>query len=238
MIMCKKKGGFMKYRIKAANIDLSGRCIGVEINTPSFCPNCSGNYNPNILEAYYFDSPNGLPFKLFVFYFCTACDEMFFVRYDASVNDYKTCGTEISMHPSPGLKRAFTDNISSLSNRFVKIYNEAYLAEQMSLSEISGIGYRKAFEFLIKDYSIRFNEADAETIKKMPLNQCITKYIDNKHINLLAKASTWIGNDEAHYARKHEDYDINQLKSFINATVSFIDSELEYHKATSLISSK
>ena len=49
------------------------------------------------------------------------------------------------------------------------------------------------------------------------------------------KASAWIGNDETHYQRKHENYDINHLKSFIHATVSTIDSDLEVINAQQLL---
>lgn len=54
------------------------------------------------------------------------------------------------------------------------------------------------------------------------ISKCINKYIDNERIKTLAERSSWIGNDEAHYIRKQEDRDVNDMKAFIKATVYFI----------------
>ena len=54
-------------------------------------------------------------------------------------------------------------------------------------------------------------------------------------IKTLATASAWLGNDETHYCRKHKDYNIDHLKAFINAIVSYIDSELNVEIAEHLI---
>ena len=96
----------------------------------------------------------------------------------------------------------------------------------MNLNEIAGIGYRKALEFLIKDYCIDKNKEQEEKIKKEPLSQVITNYILSDKIKNFAKASIWIGNDETHYVRKYEDKDIKDLKRFISATVAYITYEL------------
>ena len=106
---------------------------------------------------------------------------------------------------------------------FVQIYSEAHTAEESNLKEIRGMGYRKALEFLIKDYAIKLHPDDEETIKSTPLAKCIDSYIDNSRIKSLAKASAWLGNDETHYVRKHDDYDLESLKAFLKAAESFID---------------
>ena len=118
---------------------------------------------------------------------------------------------------------------------FVQIYSEAHTAEESNLKEICGMGYRKALEFLIKDYAIKLHPDDEETIKSTPLAKCIDSYIDNSRIKSLAKASAWLGNDETHYVRKHDDYDLESLKAFLKAAESFIDSELQAIKADELL---
>ena len=100
------------------------------------------------------------------------------------------------------------------------------------------MGYRKALEFLIKDYAISLKSNESDKISKMTLSQVIDEFIDNKKIKTLARASAWIGNDETHYQRKHENYDVNHLKSFIQATVSTIDSDLEVIKAEKLLNNQ
>lgn len=74
------------------------------------------------------------------------------------------------------------------------------------------MGYRKSLEFLIKDYAIAFHPDKETDIVKSQLSPCINEYIDNKRIKSLATASAWIGNDETHYTRKHEDYNVEHLK--------------------------
>lgn len=228
----------MKINIDAISIGLDDQHIDVDVQSPRKCPHCDCNFNPNIPYATYIENDSGGFGKLFVIYFCTHCEKCFLVEYYANYlnqPNYQSSGTVENIYPHPSEKIDFSDNIKYLSKKFISIFNESYLAEQSNLLEICGIGYRKALEFLIKDYAILTNKNDIETIKPMPLNQCIEKYIDNKHIKILAKASAWIGNDETHYVRKHEQYTLESLKSFITATVSFIDSDLEYYKAMYLL---
>ena len=137
--------------------------------------------------------------------------------------------------PNIPLKIAFDKHIEELSKSFVEIFNEAHSAEVYNLNNISGIGYRKALEFLIKDYCIYKNPNKENEIKSKLLGQVINDFIDSDKIKNLAKASTWLGNDETHYIRKFEDKDINDLKTFINATVNFIIYDLVSDEASSLI---
>lgn len=127
--------------------------------------------------------------------------------------------------------------IEILSPSFVKIYKEAEIAEKQSLFEICGIGYRKALEFLVKDYALKMNPENRETIMSIQLSNCIETFITNEQIKTLAKASAWIGNDETHYSRKHEDYNVSHLKAFISAMVTYITAELTVVDALNLISS-
>lgn len=90
------------------------------------------------------------------------------------------------------------------------------------------MGYRKSVEFLVSDYLLKFpdksNNADKNWIKdpKTSLNQKIQKISDSR-IQTVSKAITWIGNDETHYTRRHEDKDINSMKAFINALLALIE---------------
>ena len=68
----------------------------------------------------------------------------------------------------------------------------------------------------------------------MHLGDCI-KLIDNPKIQALAKASTWLGNDETHYVRKHTDRDIEDLERFLNSLVGYLSFELTADDAISFI---
>lgn len=43
----------------------------------------------------------------------------------------------------------------------------------------------------------------------------------------MAKRTTWLGNDHAHYVSKHPDQDLNDLKALLSLTIKWIDMELE-----------
>lgn len=148
---------------------------------------------------------------------------------------YQSHGDLQYLTPYGDAKLHFSERIKVLSPNFVTIYHQSEKAEQMGLSEICGLGYRKSLEFLVKDYAIAFNPDNEDDIKNQMLSPCIKNFIDNKKIKALATASAWIGNDETHYVRKHEDFRIDHLKAFIAAIVSYIDSELSFLQAESLL---
>jgi hypothetical protein len=121
-----------------------------------------------------------------------------------------------------------SEAISALSPSFVKIINQAEVAETQQLDEIAGVGYRRALEFLIKDYLISLVSTveQKELIRKTFLGKCITDFVKNDNIKLVSKRAVWLGNDETHYVRKWENKDIKDLKVLIAMTVAWIEIEL------------
>lgn len=225
----------MEISVRARSISDRSITSMADIKTPATCPHCTTNYNPNVLDASYIRQTTKVHDRLFVLYFCTYCEKCFLVEYlTNNITVKHSCLYPKRTYPAPSKIRVFPSNIENVSKRFIQIYNESYLAEQHSLLEICGVGYRKALEFLVKDYAIFINKSNenlVQQIKSMQLSQCIEKYIDSEHIKTLSKACAWIGNDETHYVRKHKDYNLEHLKTFINSTVSFIDSVIEFYNA-------
>jgi hypothetical protein len=125
--------------------------------------------------------------------------------------------------------KEFSEIINSISPQFSAIYNQAYYAEQTHLDQICGVGYRKALEFLIKDYlmSKETNDEIKEKIKNKFLNNCIQDDVQNENIKNVAKRAVWLGNDETHYIRKWVDKDVSHLKQLIELTVRWIENEVE-----------
>jgi hypothetical protein len=105
------------------------------------------------------------------------------------------------------------------------------IAEDNALDQICGPGYRKALEFLVKDYLIGYiykeDQQKQSDVTKAFLGAAIEKYIDQERIKQCAKRAAWLGNDETHYTRKWEDKDIHDLKSLIVMTVNYIDLTIE-----------
>lgn len=204
------------------------------------CPICKAKIAP-IFIASSLDTNNSAS----IFNFCRNCKNTFISKYSICkdkrttprIQYYKT-DSLIYSEPNRFAKQEFDQKISDLSSQFVKIYNQALAAESSMLDEIAGLGYRKALEFLIKDFVIHEHPDEEETIKAKPLAQCIKRYITNENITTLAERSAWIGNDEAHYIRKQEDRDVSDMKAFIQAIVYFIGMILITEDAASMTPKK
>lgn len=195
----------------------------IEIQTPSNCPMCNTvtQIEPITNWLIQKDDENN---ELFSFYFCSKCEKFFIGHYE--VLSYETTNL-ISFSPKESYNtKDFPKLIQKLSPDFCEIYNQAYTAQQQGSTKISGIGYRKALEFLVKDYVIFLNPNESVNIKSLNLSSCISKYIESSQIKSLATAATWIGNDETHYIKKNLDYNIEDMLVFIDVMVSFINTEL------------
>ncbi len=209
-------------------------------NYPNECPNCHRLIEP-IDKCREYDEDNNQVYFLFE---CPNCGKGFLSYYNINeeiVTHRANSYTKLSYcesYPKIPISKEYDDSIIKMSSSFCDIYNQAYIAEQYNLKEIAGIGYRKALEFLIKDYCILNNKDEIEKIKNENISQVISEYIVSEKIKKLAKASVWIGNDETHYVRKIEDKDISDLKKFIDATLAFIQYELISDEAERLIESK
>lgn len=188
---------------------------------PPICSLCRTSYNPSILSASYNDNMhmnNSYKYRVFVAYYCSACEKCFYATYCGDYTKHMKCE---SISPMNSSQEKFDKYIENISPMFCIIYNQALEAESHNLTELTGIGYRRALEFLVKDFLIHRNPDEAETIKSQPLGKCIQS-IDNKSINTLAEKSAWLGNDHAHYISKHADKTVEDLKKLINATQYFI----------------
>lgn len=203
----------------------------IEIQSPSHCPMCNTVTQINPLTNWLIQK-NDESNELFSFYFCSNCEKFF-------IGHYEVLGYEeselISFSPEKSEKsydtRKFSKLIQNISPDFCEIYNQTYRAQQQNLCRILGTGYRKALEFLVKDYAIFLKPNESDSIKKLDVTSCINKYIKNSKIKSLATAARWIGNDETHYIKKNLDYNIEDMIKFIDVIVSFIDSEPTISKA-------
>ncbi|MGH1783620.1 hypothetical protein ABE872_09970 [Enterococcus gallinarum] len=128
------------------------------------------------------------------------------------------------------------NNLPELVNNtfpaFKEIYEQSLEAEAQGLNQISGIGYRKSIEFLIKEYVIHQSPDSADEVKKKFLGKVISDNLKEfPKIQTLAKAAVWIGNDETHFVRVHDDKDIQDMKDFLTAAALFISAELKVEEA-------
>ena len=208
------------------------------IELASFCPCCGIAVHPDVLYgsciAHDFEDEN----LIFLLNFAVTVKNVSFQNMFLILKQKK----DIYFLPVPQSKvliAKFSSKIEELSPDFVSIYKDSYIAECSGLTSICGMGYRKALEFLIKDYAIHKNSQanERDKIIQSPLMNCIKNYIQDERLVALAKASTWLGNDETHYIKKHPSYTLSNLKTFINAFLTFIDADLAYEDAQELLDS-
>ncbi len=194
-----------------------------EDEEPNKCPFCHHTISPDRLNGHI------TPFGLELYFRCTnqTCLRHFTAYY---VLDEKQANNSIYRysHTTIGnfVELDFTENITKVSPSFPRIYNQASAAENMQLEEIAGMGYRKAVEFLLKDYAIYRDPDSEEEIKSKLLGRCISDHINDGRIKDVAKRAVWLGNDETHYVRRWEDKDISDLKKLIDITVHWIEMEM------------
>ncbi|MGF6199795.1 hypothetical protein [Pseudomonas laurylsulfatiphila] len=131
------------------------------------------------------------------------------------------------LYPRNPIDPDFSEHVAKVSTQYVEIFTQASKAEAFGLGEIAGVGYRKALEFLVKDYCITKYPDNAEDIKKIMLSPVIQTYVDNENIKKCAQRASWLGNDETHYVRKWVDKDINDLKGVIKLVVAWIEQEIQ-----------
>ena len=111
----------------------------------------------------------------FAICYCPECEEMFIIHYIYR-NEGMQWYYEINkIFPKRAENIEFDNKIQEVSEAFVKIYNQAKIAEANDLDEIAGMGYRKALEFLIKDYLIHKNSEIKEEIEGKLLEDVLMK---------------------------------------------------------------
>ncbi len=120
----------------------------------------------------------------------------------------------------------FSDTINSISERFQKIYNQSLDAEKFGLDEVCGMGFRKAFEFLLIDFLIYKQLISSDDAKKITaLKDFISILKDEIVIHKLLSYTAWVGNEFCHYFRKHETKEISDLKEMIQIIVEWIEAK-------------
>jgi hypothetical protein len=199
---------------------------------PDKCPNCNQHGQPDYCFSAYTTPELGKP--LFAVFRCPVsnCRALYVATYGyvqaTNPLQWHLQSTSLSRYLE---KQTFPKNIETISPLFCLTFNQALVAEENKLDQISGPGYRKALEFLVKDYLVGYLYKDEtskqEEVKRAFLANAIEKHIDQERIKQCAKRAVWLGNDEVHYTRKWDDKDIHDLKSLILMTVNHIDLTIE-----------
>ena len=197
--------------------------------TPDTCPLCHVRVHIDAGRPYIV-AQNRLQ-KLFE---CPNCHNFFIGYYllhpqaeKRTLNDLGKLELE-ALKPSMPRIDELSKSIKEISPSFASIYIEAHTAKEMGLEQIAGPGFRKAFEFLIKDYAktrLR-DDKSKEEVAKVFVGTVVNKFIEDPRIQGVAKRALWLGNDETHYLRKWTEHDIEDLITLIRLTIHWIEMEL------------
>jgi hypothetical protein len=208
---------------------------------PNQCPHCGHRITPNEGE-YHLTNEFLAPPQLECVFTCSNedCNHLFVGIY--SLQDYpatdpsdelaKSLGvlTKVFMLKETVPKLAFTSGFSneimSIGPQFADTYGQAEKAEAYGLTQICGLGYRKALEYLVKDWCVKHHPTEREKILSQRLAQCIRSYIDDPRVSEMANRAAWLGNDEAHYVKLWIDRDIGDLKLLIKLTCNWMENVL------------
>lgn len=172
---------------------------------------------------------------------CPSCNSVFFAHFtscDGFYDEDVIFGLDYACPEKHRNIAKFTSYISDISPCFVETFNQSEIAESMKLHEIAGIGYRKAIEYLIKDFCAYMFPDKTDDIKSdNKLSNVIANRIPDKpefiDIKDMAKSSWILGCDFVHYDKKYIDYNIEDLKACIDLTVTAIEFFLKKSKYSS-----
>lgn len=194
------------------------------------CPICHFEMEPNVIISAR-NLQNDDDAGIYSIMGCTHCHKVFYSEYHPETGIFNSYPTTIT-------QPKHTETITDSFPLYVKLYYESFCAEQYKLHNIVGPSYRKALEFLVKEFCILHNPDKIDEIEKSFLGNCIKNYISDSRIKALAERATWLGNDETHYKKLFADKDIQDLKNLIHLTETFISYDIEAEKAINEIQPK
>jgi hypothetical protein len=236
--MPKARDGLAKYaprpRLPAFTLDVmtdSGDAARIRWEgMPTECPLCRRHISPRQVHQN-FCGPVSAG-RLQLVFLCPAllCRRLFIVTYSVKGDLTGPAGPGYGfacIEPIVAKSEEFSSWIQQASPSFGDIYNQAFAAEQFGLADACGPAYRKALEFLIKDFLIQRKPNEVEAVRGKFLGRCIEEDVEDERIKKCAERAAWLGNDVTHYERRFTNHDVDDLKRVIRLTVRWIENVLE-----------
>lgn len=180
------------------------------------CPHCNKEIAPYVIST----SEADLETRTFaVMAQCPYCSRYFTMAYKLPFGT-KVPEPIIYKHSIKKREKELPKELSEISPRFVKIYNEALIAEENDLSELVGVGFKKAIEFLIRDYLIKFKKENEKEVLEQPLKDIMGKISDHR-VTQLTATYKWL-NSCNFCNRTFDEKDVQEMKKFINVISEYI----------------
>lgn len=219
----------------------------ISLEDPNVCPHCHVTIIPNNLWIVRTTDTDDIPCYLTVWKCTNAkCNKVFVVQHKSS--GIRSFDFERFLNglpkgpdwPKPILElksEKLDDDNNPIQSNFIKTYLQSLQAENYGLDELAGMGYRKAIEYLVKDWAIQNKPEEKDKIKKSWLGTVIKEYYEGDLKDILERA-VWLGNDQAHYNKLFEEFDILVLKDLIDLIMVELDRQYKKGHYIELIESK
>ncbi len=216
-------------------VEHNGKTLILE-SKPQICPHCGKKVGFRFITKINGQTTrNSNEIINLVVFQCVECSEITIGRYFSNGNRLyiNSCFSETPFYPERDFQEeTFDDIIKAMFPAFVKIYNQAKKAQHYDCIDIAGAGYRKAAEFLIRDFAIYKQPDKKESIVNTSAAKNVVKNFLNEYayINKAAEASLELGNDETHYTKIYQNRDIDDLKRFISITCRAMVADIELER--------
>ena len=204
----------------------------VQYKEISQCPVCKATIEPVVLAERVLPIRDSYGVRLALLCLCKVCTNSFVTQYseDQAVlsnrKDYPQDSLYFSLleysSPDKYVTVPIDKDITDLSPNFAESHIQAQQAEHYGLDQVAGLAYRKALEFLIKDFLARKNPEKRQIYENAFLGECIESHTENEYLKNAARGAMWLCEDQRYYLRHYEVIDINHLKKYIDATVHWI----------------
>ncbi len=190
------------------------------VENPSQCPHCHNGIEPIIISQ---STVKNISYSIWK---CTFrdCGKQFVAVHRVIGQGRSTFNGYLDGQP---IGPHWPDTIKNLKSKFIETYNQALKAEYSGLDEIAGMGFRKAIEYLVKDYLIqRDNILEGKIEDKLLASVIGENFNSTQESDLkdLLQRATWLGNDMTHYLKYHDNFDVNDLKELIKLVMDEIHS--------------
>jgi hypothetical protein len=204
----------------------------VNAETPNICPHCHIANEPGH-QFHLYDSNVD---KFLSIWQCNynKCKKIFAVSHHKIEGNYSIERCLNGLPKGPIWPKPIADLIDGKTigtetpeqSKFIKTYLQSLEAESNGHDEIAGMGYRKAIEYLVKDWAIQTNPTEKEKILGLWLSGVINEFFTGDLKDILERA-TWLGNDQTHYNKLFEEYNIDHLKELIDLIMVELDRDFK-----------
>lgn len=207
-----------------------------EIRVPDKCPVCQCGIDMSVSNYLNWHDihDDSKSFNIISIHSCPHCHNGFVVMHHMKEQENGYIEKSQSVYPTTASNLQIDEDIRQISPEFYEIYNQCLIAKNDGLNQIYGMGFRKALERLVKDYSIHIHPDDEEWIKsdrEATLHKCIEKYFKNSDAKTALMACKWLGNNETHYENCNDEQDLQLFEDLIEDTLYYIHREIRNEKA-------